>query len=156
MHQRQKDTILTVLRVRDANRDYGGSRYWFSYRDFLDPAEPFTYFACEDLEGKQGYIAMIESLLNADEEAKVYVEVYGFEELKEEQFIYADTLIIFSRLSLPEIERIFNEPEDIFPSDVGEISDFSQQNYIIGRDGGLIPAGDLSNEGYSVYYCWWD
>lgn len=35
-----------------------------------------------------------------------------------DEFIYADTLIIFSTLPLPEIRRIFNEPKDIFSSDI--------------------------------------
>lgn len=156
MLQRQKETIMKVLKERDAKRDYGGSRYWFFYKDFLDPTDPFTDFACENLEGKQAYIAMVESLLRADTDAKVYVEVYGFEEVKEEPFIYADTLIVFSRLTLPEIERIFNEPQDIFPDDIGEETDFSRQNYVIDENGNLLPVPECVDGKYSVYYCWWD
>lgn len=84
------------------------------------------------------------------------MEVYGFEEDNKEQFIYADTLIIFSKLSLLEIKQIFNEPEDIFPSDIGELQDFSQQNFIIGYNGNLIMVANFFNEGYTGYYCWWD
>ncbi len=154
MLQKQKETILALLKSAKANKNYV-KKYYFSYKDFLDPTDNFTSFSCEDLDGKQGYIALIENLLIADETAKVFVEVYGFEEDNNEQFIYADTLIIFSKLSLLEIKQIFNEPKDIFPSDIGEVDDLQQQ-YIIGDTGDLIPAIDLSNKGYSVYYCWWD
>lgn len=156
MLQRQKETVLALLKSAEANRNYG-TRYWFAYKDYLDPTDHFTGFACENLEGKQEYLALIENLLNADETAKIFVEVYGFEEDHNEQFIDANTLIIFSKLSLPEIEQIFNEPEDIFPSDIGEETDLSQQqNFLIGDDGNLIPAAKLFNDDYSVYYCWWD
>lgn len=156
MLQRQKETVLALLKSAEANRDYG-TRYWFAYKDYLDPTDHFTGFACENLEGKQEYLALIENLLNADETAKIFVEVYGFEEDHNEQFIDANTLIIFSKLSLSEIEHIFNEPEDIFPSDIGEETDLSQQqNFLIGDDGNLIPATKLFNDDYSVYYCWWD
>ena len=156
MLQRQKETVLALLKSAEANRNYG-TRYWFSYKDFLDPTDDFTAFVCENLEGKQGYLALIETLLNADEAAKIFVEVYGFEEDHNEQFIYADTLIIFSKLSLSDIERIFNEPEDIFPSDIGEETDLSQQqNFLIGDNGDLVPAAKLLSDDYSVYYCWWD
>ena len=153
--QRQKETVLALLKSAEANRNYE-TRYWFSYKDYLDPTDDFTAFVCENLEGKQGYLALIENLLNADETAKIFVEVYGFEEDHNEQFIYADTLFIFSKLSLSEIKQIFNEPEDIFPSDIGEETNLSQQNFIVGDDGNLIPAKNLLNDDDSVYYCWWD
>lgn len=155
MLQRQKETILARLKSAKANRNYV-TRYWFLYKDFLDPTDDFTAFACESLEGKQGYLALIENVLNADKTAKIYVEVYGFEEDHNEHFIYADTLIIFSKLSLPEIEHIFNEPEDIFPSNIGEETDLSQPCFIVGDNGDLVPAANLFNDGYSVYYCLWD
>ncbi len=153
--QRQKETVLALLKSAEANRNYE-TRYWFSYKDYLDPTDDFTAFVCENLEGKQGYLALIENVLNADETAKIFVEVYGFEEDHNEQFIYADTLFIFSKLSLSEIKQIFNEPEDIFPSDIGEETNLSQQNFIVGDDGNLIPAKNLLNDDDSVYYCWWD
>ena len=131
-------------------------KYWFSYEDFLDPTDSFTTFSCENLDGKQGYIDLIKNLLNADETAKIYVEVYGFEEDDNEQFIYADTLIIFSKLSFLEIKQIFNEPKDIFPSDIGEVTDFSRQEFIVDDNGDLAPVSDFFKNDYSVYYCWWD
>lgn len=154
MLQKQKETVLALLISAKTNKNYV-DRYWFSYKDFLDPTDNFTSFACEDLDGKQGYISLIENLLMADETAKIFVEVYGFEEDNNEKFIYADTLIIFSKLSLPEIKHIFNEPKDIFPDDIGEVTDL-QQNFIIDDNGDLVPAAELPNNGYSVYYCWWD
>ena len=154
MRQRQKEVVLELLKSAKANRNYE-NKYWFSYNDFLDTTDDFTTFSCENLDGKQGYIALIENLLNIDETAKIFVEVYSFEEVNNEQFIYADTLIIFSRLSLPKIEQIFYEPKDIFPSDIGEVYDL-QKTFIIDDQGNLIPVTNLPNRDYSVYYCWWD
>lgn len=155
MTQKQKVKVLTLLKSAEANKNYE-NRYWISYKDFLDPIDDFTAFSCENLDGKQGYISLIENLLSRDKIAKIFVEVYGYEEDGSEQFVYADTLIIFSQLSLPEIKQIFNEPEDIFPSDIGEVDDFSQQNFIVDGNGDLVPTANLSDNGYSVYYCCWD
>lgn len=155
MLNRQKEIILELLKSDKANKNYE-NRYWFSYKDFLDPTDNFTAFSYENPGGKQGYIALIENLLKADDIAKIFVEVYGLEEEDNEQFIYADTLIIFSKLSLLEIKQIFNKSKDIFPSSIGEVTDFSKQNFIVGDNGDLVPAISLFNESYSVYYCWWD
>lgn len=81
MLHKQKETILAVLKSNKVSKNYERT-YWFSYQDFLDPEDNFTSFSCEELDGKQGYIALIGNLLNADANAKVFVEVYGFEELK--------------------------------------------------------------------------
>ena len=93
--------------------------------------------------------------MNADETAKIFVQVYGLDEDNNDEFISADTLIVFSTLPLHEIKRIFNEPEDIFPSDIGELTDFSQ-NFVVDDNGNLFPGVNLLNNGYSAYYCWWD
>ncbi len=99
---------------------------------------------------------MIENLLSKDRTAKIFVQVYGLEEDENEQCITADTLIIFSKLSHVEIKQIFNEPEDIFPSEIGEETDFSQPTFLIGDNGELIPSVKLLNDDCFVYYCWWD
>jgi len=155
MDSQQKGTILTLLKVDEMTRNYTNN-YWFSYKDFLDPTDDFTDFSCERLDGKQGYLALIENLLSIDGTAKVFVQVYGLEEDNNEQCITADTLIIFSKLSLYKIKQIFNESNDIFPSDIGEETDFSQQTFLIGDNGELIPSAKLLDDDYSVYYCWWD
>lgn len=147
----QKQTILSLLK---SNKNYE-NKYWFSYKDYLDPTDNFTAFSCENLEGKQAYLTLIETLLKIDETAKVYVEVYGFEE-DDEPFIYADTLIIFSRLSLSEIQKIFNEPGDIFPSDIQRISDYSERFFIVEENGNLNSVEILPDKDYSIYFCWWD
>lgn len=147
----QKQTILSLLK---SNKNYE-NKYWFSYKDFLDPTDNFTAFSCENLEGKQAYLTLIEALLKIDETAKIYVEVYGFEE-DDEPFIYADTLIIFSKLSLSEIQKIFNEPEDIFPSDIQRISDYSERFFIVEENGNLNSVEILPDKDYSIYFCWWD
>lgn len=155
MDNQQKGTILTLLQVDKMNRNYTNN-YWFAYNDFLDPTDDFTDFSCERLDGKQEYIALIENLLSKDGSAKIFVQVYGLEEDNSEQCITADTLIIFSKLSLVEIKQIFNEPKDIFPSEIGEETDFSQPTFLIGDNGELIPSTKLFSDDYSIYYCWWD
>lgn len=155
MDNQQKGTILTLLQVDKMNRNYTNN-YWFAYNDFLDPTDDFTDFSCERLDGKQEYIALIENLLSIDGSAKIFVQVYGLEEDNSEQCITADTLIIFSKLSLVEIKQIFNESKDIFPSEIGEETDFSQPTFLIGDNGELIPSTKLFSDDYSIYYCWWD
>lgn len=154
MDSRQKGTILTLLKVDKMTGNYTNN-YWFDYKDFLDPTDDFTAFESERLEGKEEYTSLIENLLRIDENAKVFVQVYGMEN-DNEPFVYADTLIIFSKLSLDRIKQIFNEPEDIFPSDIGEETDFSQPTFLIGAHGEIIPGVELYKEENSVYYCWWD
>lgn len=154
MLQKQKETILALLKSDRANETYKRN-YWFSYKDYLDPTDKFTDFSCENLDGKQDYIILIESMLHADETAKIFVQVYGLDEDNSDEIIYADTLIVFSTLTLIEIKRIFNEPRDIFPSDIGELTDFSQ-DFVVDDNGNLIPVINLFRSGYSAYYCWWD
>ncbi len=153
MNNLQKETILTLLKTDKINNNYINN-YWFSYKDYLDPTDNFTDFCCECLEGKQKYIVLIENLINKDKTAKIFVQVYGLED--KDRVITADTLIIFSKLSLGEIKQIFNEPKDIFPSDIGEETDFSQLAFFIGDNGELISSTKLFHEEQSVYYCWWD
>lgn len=153
MNSLQKGSILTLLKTDEMSSNYTNN-YWFSYKDYLDPADDFTDFCCECLEGKHEYIALIENLINKDKTAKIFVQVYGLD--NKDKVITADTLIIFSKLSLVEIKQIFNEPKDIFPSDIGDETDFSQPTFMIGDNGELISITELSHEGQRVYYCWWD
>ncbi|GFI68765.1 hypothetical protein IMSAG249_00583 [Lachnospiraceae bacterium] len=155
MDDKQKGTILTLLKTDEINRNYVNN-YWFSYEDFLDPKDDFTDFSCERLDGKQRYITLIENLLNADDTAKIFVQIYGFEENGSGQFIYADTLIIFSKLLLDKVKQIFNGPKDIFPSDIGEEIELLHPTFLIGKNGKLIPGTKLIDENYFIYYCWWD
>lgn len=155
MDNQQKGTILTLLKIDQINKD-NTNHYWFSYKDFLDPTDDFTDFSCERLDGKQGYIAVIENLLSIDGTAKIFVQVYGLEEDHNEQYICGDTLIIFSKLTLDDIKQIFHESQEIFPSDIGEETDFSQPTFLIGDHGELIPAAKLFLEDYFIYYCCWD
>lgn len=154
MLQKQKETILALLKSDEANKNYKRN-YLISYKDYLDPTDKFTDFSCENLNGKQEYTTLIENLLNADETAKIFVQVYGLDKDNGDEYIFADTLIIFSRLPLLEIERIFNEPKDIFPSDIGEKADFSQ-DFVVDDNGDLFPIINLFNSSYAAYYCWWD
>ena len=77
------------------------------------------------------------------------MQVYGLED--KSRVITAETLIIFSKLSLTEIKQIFNEPKDIFPSDIREETDFSQSAFLIGDNGELISSTKfLHEEHYAV------
>lgn len=149
-----KKAITAFLKSEEANRNYENN-YWFSYKDFFDPKDDFMCFSCETLEGIQRYITLIEHLLDTDKTAKIFVEVYGLEEDKE-PFIYADTLIIFSKLSLLEIQKIFQEPKDIFPDYIEKMTDFPNKTFLVGARGELIPAKSLLSKDSTVYACWWD
>lgn len=152
----QKETILSLLRLNEANKRYE-RKYWIAYKDFLDPTDGFTDFSCERLDGKQGYLELIESLLMLDSCARIFVEVYGLENDDDDtQYVYADTLIIISELSLSEIKQVFNGPNDIFPSDIGEVSDCSRQIFVVDDNGEMVSAESLFCDRHSVYYCWWD
>lgn len=155
MNNIQKESILTVLKNAKISKNFVNC-YWFQYKDFLDPTDDFTAFSCEELDGKQGYIEMIENLIDIDKTAQIFVEVYGFEENGNVQCVYADTLIIFSKLHIERVKQIFNEPKDIFPSDIGEITDFLKPAFLIDNNGGLIPISKSFSNEYFVYYCWWD
>lgn len=154
MLHKQKEVILSLLKRNQSNKNRE-NRYWFLYKDFLDPADAFTDFSCENLDGKLEYIALIESLLNVDRDAKIFVEVYGIDD-DSGVGIFADTLFIFSKQSLPEVKKVFNKTKDIFPSDIGEIKIPFQQIFVIGDNGDLVPATKFFKRGDSVYYCWWD
>lgn len=54
------------------------------------------------------------------------------------------------------MEEDFNEPQDIFPSDIGEETDFTQPTFLIGDNGELVPSTKLFDDDSFVYYCWWD
>lgn len=149
-----KKAITALLKLDEANSNYENN-YWFSYEDFFDPEDDFMCFSCESLEGKQKYITLIENLLDTDKTAKIFVEVYGLEE-DNEPFIYADTLIIFSKLSLLEIQKIFKKPKDIFPDYIEKMTDFPNKSFIVRESGELIPAKSLLSKDYIVYVCWWD
>ena len=161
MHQQQKETIIPLLKTAEATRSYQ-TKYWFTYQDYLDPDDDFTDFVCERLEGKQPYLDLIQQVLAADQTAKIFVQVYGYEEYEHAAYtntfvLSAETLLVLSRLSLSEIEHIFHAPEDIFPSDIGkERPDFAQQAFVVGVHGDLLPAETFIEEGHSAYYCWWD
>jgi hypothetical protein len=154
MNSKQKQTIIKLLKSNRDNKDYS-ERYWFPYDTFLDVTDAFTAFSCERLDGKQDYIAMINRLQNADDSAKAFVEVYGFEENDNDLFIYADTIIVFSKLTMHRIEQIFNEDKVNFPSDIGILTDNLNNCKIIDGNGSIIGISKIPFD-YNAYYCWWD
>lgn len=155
MFQKQKESILLLLQTSYYNKDYS-KNYWLPYLDFFDTTDDFTDFQCERLEGKEKYISMIEQLLVADKNAQVFVEIYGFEQDNNDIWIYADTIIIYSKLSLHELKQICYKPCDIFPSEIGEIIDLNEKCSIIDKEGNQCLATNLSNHNYHFHYCWWD
>lgn len=154
MHQQQKEKLLQLMKAARENRDYG-KYYLTEYEEYLNSNESFTDFNCERGEGKLPYKSLIEKIINADEHAKIYVELYGFEEQPDDTFIYADTLIIFSRLPYEDINRLLNEPSDIFPSETGELENMTEV-YTLVKDGSLYPISDIVNPACKMYFCWWD
>ena len=77
MNSLQKGSILTLLKTDEMSSNYTNN-YWFSYKDYLDPADDFTDFCCECLEGKHEYIALIENLINKDKTAKSLCRFMGW------------------------------------------------------------------------------
>ena len=49
--------------------------------------------------------------------------------------------------------KILKGNKGIFPSDIGEVTDFSQPTFLIDDNGGFVPAAELSRDGYVVYDC---
>ncbi|MCI8948224.1 MAG: hypothetical protein HFI91_14480 [Lachnospiraceae bacterium] len=47
MLQKQKGTIIKLLKAREAAKNYTDN-YWFPYGDFLDSTDRFTDFSCEN------------------------------------------------------------------------------------------------------------
>lgn len=45
---------------------------------------------------------------------------------------------------------------DIFPSDIGKVTDYSQQNFMIDDNGDLFWVENILDGGCFIYYCWWD
>lgn len=159
MLQKQKETILSLLKTAYETKNFFDV-YLLPHKDFFDVTEAFTDFNCESLDDKQCYIDLIENLLDADKDAQVFAEPYGIEGDNENTYIYSNTLIIFSKLTLDEVKNIFNNAPDIFPDDIGNITDFNERPYyVVDENGNLCPAEKFINSinnGYSIYYCWWD
>ncbi len=154
MLQEQKDNILELIKCDYEKRDFN-HHYLISYKEFFDIDEMFTDFNCERSSGKLQYISLIEKIIAKDKEAQVYAEIYGYEKQRDDIWIYADTLIIFSVLSFKEVQEILNESCDLFPSDIGEMDDMTE-DYTLIKDGYQCPAPQYYNKSNNIYYCWWD
>ena len=154
MIQEQKDNILELLKCAYEKRNFS-HHYLIPYKEFFDTDEMFTDFNCERSLGKLQYISLIEKIIDKDKEAQVYVEIYGFETQCDDIWIYADTLIVLSVLSFEEIQEILNESSDLFPSDIGEMDDMTEE-YTLIKDGCQCPAKEHLNKSSNIYYCWWD
>ena len=153
-----QERILALLREREQRRDYSHN-YLFPYKDYLDANDPFTDFNCERDEGKENYMALIDQVVAMDPAAQIFVEVYSLEEDDDEEYIYADTLIIFSALPLADVKRIFSQSKDLFPSDVGELQDqdfYDKVNLVVTRDGSMQSVDLFRGRDHHCYYCWWD
>lgn len=160
MTKKQKEIILPLLRKQDEERNYL-ERYLVEYKEFLNVADMFTDFCCERAEGKEQYSAMIEEIIKRDNAAKIFVEVYGFEEEADgtDIFIYSETLIIFTVLPDEQIQEVIDMSGDIFPSDFGEANqDNSQMNeaFVVDAEGKLNSVIQYCEEKRRMLYFWWD
>ncbi len=155
MTEKQRKAVTQLLKANKSNKNYDNI-YLISHNEFLDPKDKFADFCCEHLEGKNKFAPLIKKLLSIDKSAKFFVKLYGLEESDDEPLIYSDTVIIFSELPLNEIEKIFNAPKDIFPSDIGIIDAISNQTYIVDNNGNLSHANESVTDKQFTYYCWWD
>lgn len=154
MLKEQKELVLELVKRDYDKRDFRHN-YLLSYKEFLDVDDMFTDFNCERALGKQQYISLIEKIIDKDKDAQIYVEIYGFEEEKFDIWIYADTLIIFSILSFQDIQELLDESSELFPSDIGEIDDISNDYKII-KNGHIYSVANIHKKLSNVYYCWWD
>lgn len=154
MFQKQKDTILSLLKADDQSKDF--HRYLLPYKDFFDIEDGFAEFQCERYEGKAPYISLAEQLTDRDENAQIFVELYGIEDDDDAPYIYAETLVIISALSFSEIESILTRPKDIFPSDIGQIKEFTEKDIVIDQDGKKHFMTEFYTGHDNFYYCWWD
>ena len=118
MTEKQKEIILSLLQEGRVVGNYT-KNYLISYKEYLDVADAFTDFCCERKEGKAQYTTMIEEIIHKDSSAKVFVEVYGYEGENggRDKWIYADTLIILSKLEDEKLQQVIDMSGDIFPSD---------------------------------------
>ncbi len=155
MLQKQKEVVLTLVKTAYENRKFT-HHYLIPYEDFFDIEDDFTDFQCERKEGKIQYISLIKQLMDKDENAQIFVDVYGFEEFGSDTWIYADTLIVFSELSLFQMKHLLYMRDDVFPSDVGEIEDITEDYVVINGEGIMRPVHELCSSSVKVYFCWWD
>lgn len=154
MLQEQKEKLLELIKYNYEKRDFS-HHYLLPYKEFFDTDEMFTDFNCERSLGKLQYISLIEKIISKDKEAQVYVDIYGFEEQCDDTWIYADTLIVFSVLPFQDIKEILNESYDIFPSEIGELDDITEE-YMLIKDGFQYLVKSFCNKACNIYYCWWD
>lgn len=149
MTDAQKKKITELLSARESNKEYD-KNYWIPYEDYFDIQDNNIDFACETLGGIQVYKDVIEELSEADDKAKVYVDVYGIED----GIIYSETLVVYSGLSLDEVTKVFNKTPSVEPSDIGEYKIDTKRAFIINKNGQIESIEE--NGGLNVYYCWWD
>lgn len=154
MRQEQKEKLLELIKYNYEKRDFS-HHYLLPYKEFFDTDEMFTDFNCERSLGKLQYILLIEKIISKDKEAQVYVDIYGFEEQCDDTWIYADILIVFSVLPFRDIQEILNESYDIFPSEIGELDDITEE-YMLIKDGFQYSVKSFCNKACNIYYCWWD
>ncbi len=149
MTDAQKKKITELLLARESNKEYD-KNYWIPYEDYFDIQDNNIDFACETLGGIQVYKDVIEEFVEADDKAKVYVDVYGIED----GIIYSETLVVYSELSLDEVTKLFNKTPSVAPSDIGEYKINTKRPSIINKKGQIESIEE--NGGLNVYYCWWD
>lgn len=160
MTEKQKETILPLLRRQEEEGRYT-ELYLIAYEEYLDTEDTFTDFWCERAEGKQQYTEMIAEVVKRDAGAKVFVEVYGFEEEEDgsDIFIYAETMILLTELLDEQIQQVMDGAGDIFPSELGEVSqenDALERAFVIDAAGCKLPLMHYLQEKQRILYYGWD
>lgn len=161
INEKQKEQILQLLSQENYNL-----HYLFPYEYFLDAEDNFTEFNCERQEGKEEFLPAVERLKELDHGCQVFADVWGILskepdggcETPEEPWIYSESLIIFSSLSLEQVKDCFT----VLRRNYWEPSE-------IGRDEGSMDCWRIAEEAFpgfkfapitvkpeNIYYCWWD
>lgn len=151
----QYKTAYTALVIMEDTRNYN-QRILLSYDSFMDENEERTFFSDSD---KSFYNCAVSKLRNADNDIKIYVELYG----TEDNMIYGDTLLIFTSLTEEQISVIFSEADDetgeyISPSEISPCSYDNENIVIIDPDGSNTALSDKYDFKILITgkYLWWD
>lgn len=160
----QKEQILQVLSQKNDNL-----HYLFPCQYFLDTEDDFTEFNCERQEGKAEFLPAIWCLEELDQGCQVFADVWGIlpksskepdhgHQIPEEPWIYSESLIIFSSLSLEQVKDCFAVlmGDYWYPSEIG-MDENSLERWRIAEEALFgFEFSPVTVKPDHVYYCWWD
>lgn len=164
MNEKQKEQILQVLSQENHNL-----HYLIPYEYFLDAKDNFTEFNCQRQEGKEEFLPAVWRLKELDHGCQVFADVWGIlpKSLKEsdhgcpiseEQWIYSESLIIFSSLSLEQVEDCFAVLMENYwyPSEIGTDENSLECWRIAEEALPVFKFSPVTIKPDHIYYCWWD